>query len=167
MTGGAPGSISTSKAFGMFLGRRIGAPTLWGALSGRLLLHLSRRRSTKPVAPSKAPSRWGLTWQGIRLRQTSRLGRTPWSAWTKDHRGPDDLGSRACFTANATASGVRGLVAEFGATLRPMHPGISDKYLRTFYDVEVPRDWADGLVEALRKRPDVAAAYVKPDGALP
>lgn len=48
-----------------------------------------------------------------------------------------------------------------------MHPGISDKYLRTFYDVEVPRDWADGLVEALRKRPDVAAAYVKPDGALP
>jgi hypothetical protein len=68
----------------------------------------------------------------------------------------------------ASLQPIRGVVAEFGATIVPMHPGIDDDYLRTFYDVVAPRGVSvTRLVAELLRRPGVTAAYVKPRGEAP
>ncbi|MBB5116870.1 hypothetical protein AF335_23870 [Streptomyces eurocidicus] len=56
----------------------------------------------------------------------------------------------------------------FGLTSRPLHPGAGDPEALAWHTVEVPAGVdAESVAGALRARPDVAAAYVKPQAGPP
>jgi len=66
------------------------------------------------------------------------------------------------------ASELTGLASELGVTLRPMHPGVDDASLRTFFLVEaVPAEQAETLAARLRRARAVQSAYIKPADELP
>jgi hypothetical protein len=63
---------------------------------------------------------------------------------------------------------VRGVVANLGFRLEPIHPGTSDPSLQQYFAVEVgDRASAVHVVTAVQQDPSVAAAYVKPADELP
>ncbi|ARZ67780.1 hypothetical protein M1P56_27320 [Streptomyces sp. HU2014] len=65
--------------------------------------------------------------------------------------------------------GVDGcLRRRFGLLSRPLHPGADDPEALAWRTVDVPAGVdAESVAEALRARPDVAAAYVKPQAGPP
>jgi len=57
---------------------------------------------------------------------------------------------------------------EFGSQLVPLHPGIADPKLATYFRLDgSSEETASTLVESLRQLEDVEAAYVKPHAAPP
>ena len=57
---------------------------------------------------------------------------------------------------------------ELGVELAPMHPGVEDPELATYYRVEAPDDeTAARVVDRLQGLKAVGAAYVKPRDAPP
>jgi len=60
------------------------------------------------------------------------------------------------------------VAAELGVSLRPMHPGATDRTLASYFVADVP-DMATGerIASRLRRSRGVQAAYVKPDDELP
>lgn len=66
------------------------------------------------------------------------------------------------------SSGRDALSAEFGVELTPIHPGSKDASLRRYYIAELSDDpRGQHILDRLRQSPLVAAAYVKPQDALP
>jgi hypothetical protein len=64
----------------------------------------------------------------------------------------------------AAAAELRQLVATLGLDLRPLHPGVADPRLATYFFVDV----ADGAaLDRLRSCIAVIAAYAKPAEAAP
>jgi hypothetical protein len=60
------------------------------------------------------------------------------------------------------------LSRELGITLEALHPGSTDRDLKTFFAAEVANPQvADGVLAQLRQSPAVLAAYIKPTDALP
>ncbi|MFD7234407.1 hypothetical protein ACFWAT_03765 [Streptomyces syringium] len=60
------------------------------------------------------------------------------------------------------------LARRFGVTAEPLHPGGGDPDSARWLRVGVPADTdAEAVAAALRARPDVEAAYVKPPADLP
>jgi len=71
-------------------------------------------------------------------------------------------------TRSSAQSELQTIVASFGGTAKPLHPGTQDVNLRTYYVVEAPdQQSANRLIEALAKSPVVDGAYVKPADAMP
>jgi hypothetical protein len=56
---------------------------------------------------------------------------------------------------------------EVGVTLEPMHPGVDDDELRTYFYADVNDDRLDEVLDRLRAEDAIEAAYVKPPEALP
>ena len=57
---------------------------------------------------------------------------------------------------------------ELGATLRPMHPGVRDPELSTYFFVEVPdQPTAGRIISRLQNCDAVESAYVKPPDEMP
>lgn len=54
-----------------------------------------------------------------------------------------------------------------GVDLQPMHPGVDDPELRTYFSADVDDDSVDRVLEELRDSEDIEGAYVKPPDALP
>jgi hypothetical protein len=55
-----------------------------------------------------------------------------------------------------------------GITLEPVHPGVSDPTLASYFTVEVPdEDTAKRVIERLKLRKGVEGAYIKPSDELP
>ncbi|MGW7519871.1 hypothetical protein ACWGJ2_30250 [Streptomyces sp. NPDC054796] len=72
--------------------------------------------------------------------------------------------------ARAPGGALDCLRERFGLTARPMYPGADDASLLDWYTVAVPAGAgadAEDVAAALRERPDVDAAYVKPPAELP
>ncbi|GJE62049.1 hypothetical protein [Methylobacterium trifolii] len=68
----------------------------------------------------------------------------------------------------AAWTGAHQAVSALGCSLRAVHPGTSDPNLRRWFAVSVPdAGQAARLAEALRVRPEVTAAYVKPTDEAP
>ena len=66
------------------------------------------------------------------------------------------------------AAPVRHALDELGVALEPLHPGIDDEQLATYYAAELATPQAGAkVVERLRSVPGITAAYVKPRIALP
>lgn len=69
------------------------------------------------------------------------------------------------------ADGLRGWLQQHGAALQPMHPGATDAEGRRWFLVVLePGGTPDRLavlVEQLRARAEVDAAYLKPAGSSP
>jgi hypothetical protein len=65
-------------------------------------------------------------------------------------------------------SQLRGVLNNLSVQLVPLHPGMEDETLGSYFAVEVP-DFrtAETVVRSLRPCPGVRAAYVKPADALP
>ncbi|MBA2515532.1 MAG: hypothetical protein H0V26_14590 [Solirubrobacterales bacterium] len=60
------------------------------------------------------------------------------------------------------------VAARAGVALRPLHPGVDDPALATFYVADAPdADAAEALRRDLVDLPGVQAAYVKPPDAPP
>ena len=58
--------------------------------------------------------------------------------------------------------------AELGTVLEPMHPGIADPVLATYFTVEVADPAAaERLLEELGANPAIEAAYIKPPDEAP
>jgi hypothetical protein len=66
------------------------------------------------------------------------------------------------------STGLDALLAELGIELTPLHPGSTDESLSRYYVADL-RDDPRGQhsLERLQQSPWVAAAYVKPQDALP
>lgn len=63
---------------------------------------------------------------------------------------------------------VAGLAGAFAVDLRPMHPGVPDANLATYYTAECDDPAvAQSLTEKLLEDATVDAAYVKPQGEPP
>jgi hypothetical protein len=56
---------------------------------------------------------------------------------------------------------------EAGVTLEPMHPGVDDDELRTWYYADVDDERTDEVLDRLRHDEAIEAAYVKPPESLP
>jgi hypothetical protein len=57
---------------------------------------------------------------------------------------------------------------DLGITLEPVHPGVSDPTLASYFTVEVPdEDTAERVVERLKLCKAVDGAYIKPSDELP
>lgn len=55
-----------------------------------------------------------------------------------------------------------------GLSLKPMHPGVDDPQLASYFLLEVPEeDTAEEVMRELLQLPAVEAAYIKPPDALP
>lgn len=54
-----------------------------------------------------------------------------------------------------------------GVTLEPMHPGVDDDELRTWYYADVDDERTDEVLDRLRHDAAIEAAYVKPPESLP
>jgi hypothetical protein len=68
----------------------------------------------------------------------------------------------------AAADDVLQRVRAHGLPLVPMHPGVEDPRLGTYFVVEVTdREIADQVLDELLQSPAVEAAYIKPPDALP
>jgi hypothetical protein len=74
---------------------------------------------------------------------------------------------RSGHTPEARPASVQRLAEELGLPLEPLHPGVDDPVLRSYYTVEVPDRVAAAVLARLRASPAVAAAYVKPPEAAP
>jgi hypothetical protein len=59
------------------------------------------------------------------------------------------------------------VVNDAGVRLEPIHPGVQDRTLRSFFTIDVRDDDAQALIERLLKLPAVTAAYLKPVDAMP
>ena len=70
-------------------------------------------------------------------------------------------------TSDAAARGVFDKTGEAGVTLEPMHPGVDDDELRTWYYADVDDERAEEVAERLRREEGIEAAYIKPDESLP
>ena len=57
--------------------------------------------------------------------------------------------------------------ADLGVVLRPMHPGVANSQLATYFTVEVSDAAAEAVIAQLRRCEAVQAAYVKPPEAMP
>jgi len=67
-----------------------------------------------------------------------------------------------------TSDDVVRRIAAHGLSLVPMHPGVDDARLATYFVVEVAdRETADRVVNELLQSPAVEGAYIKPPDALP
>jgi hypothetical protein len=63
---------------------------------------------------------------------------------------------------------VRKVLGKLAGQLEPVHPGIDDPELANTFRVRVPdAKSAAKVVEAVRKVPSVAAAYIKPQDEAP
>lgn len=70
-------------------------------------------------------------------------------------------------TPGSRAPDLRGLVDEFGASVRPLHPGTSDPELASYLIVQIPNAAAaPQVLDRLRRHTAVTAAYVKPPDAM-
>ena len=65
------------------------------------------------------------------------------------------------------AAAVRQALDQLGVALAPLHPGIDDEQLATYYAAELASQAGAKAAERLRSVPGVTAAYVKPKIALP
>ena len=72
--------------------------------------------------------------------------------------------ARALYSERAVAAhGLKELLTRFGVELKPLHPGVSDPHLQSYFMiVGVPQADADQIVAALRALDEVEAAYVQP-----
>ena len=63
---------------------------------------------------------------------------------------------------------IRSAVGKLALKLEPMHPGINNPELANTFRVQAPdAKIAARVVEAVRKLPSVAAAYIKPQDEAP
>jgi hypothetical protein len=75
--------------------------------------------------------------------------------------------------SNAPVSGklptdVQEAVSRLGTTLRPMHPGVNDPNLASYYYAETPdQPTAEQVIARLRQCNSVEAAYLKPPEGPP
>jgi hypothetical protein len=70
--------------------------------------------------------------------------------------------------ATPESEAIAQLAAQSGAALEPMHPQIEDPALVPFFTITAPdRTTADQLIQNLRQRRSVEAAYVKPPDEMP
>jgi hypothetical protein len=66
------------------------------------------------------------------------------------------------------ATEVARAAAELGTVLEPIHPGVDDPHLETYFTVDVADSAAaDRLLEELGANPAIEAAYIKPPDAAP
>jgi hypothetical protein len=66
------------------------------------------------------------------------------------------------------AEEVARAAAELGTVLEPIHPGVDDPHLETYFTVEVADPAAaDRLLEEFGANPAIEAAYIKPSDAAP
>jgi hypothetical protein len=56
---------------------------------------------------------------------------------------------------------------EHGVTLMPMHPGVDDSTLASYFTADVDDDQVETVLDALRSSAAIEAAYVKPADELP
>ncbi len=83
--------------------------------------------------------------------------------WLDTARAPHDprLASRA-------AEELAAVVGELGSAVEPIHPGVDDPQLATYFTVEAAgMTEAERLLERLRSHPAILAAYIKPADELP
>jgi hypothetical protein len=65
-------------------------------------------------------------------------------------------------------SELNGVLNNFSVKLVPLHPGINDEALGSYFAVEVPdSETAKTVVRYLRPCRGIRAAYIKPADALP
>ncbi len=65
--------------------------------------------------------------------------------------------------ANPGVSDVLRTIEALAGSLHPLHPGIDDARLASYFQVDVPdKRTAEQLASTLRANPVVEAAYVKP-----
>jgi hypothetical protein len=70
--------------------------------------------------------------------------------------------------ASPAAEELAAVVGELGSTVEPVHPGVDDPQLATYFTVEAASmPEADRLLERLRSHPAILAAYIKPADELP
>ena len=70
--------------------------------------------------------------------------------------------------SSSEAEEVARTAAGVGAVLEPIHPGVDDPRLETYFSVGVADPAAaDRLLEELRANPAIEAAYIKPPDAAP
>jgi len=70
-------------------------------------------------------------------------------------------------TSDAAARALLEKTREDGVTLEPMHPGVDDDELRTWYYADVDDERTDEVLDRLRREDSIEAAYVKPPESLP
>jgi hypothetical protein len=69
--------------------------------------------------------------------------------------------------AAGDSSALRELLDEAGVALTPMHPGVDDAELRTWFEADVDDGRAGEILERLRACSAVESAYVKPADEAP
>lgn len=62
---------------------------------------------------------------------------------------------------------LREKTGEAGVTLEPVHPGVDDDELRTWFYADVDDDRLDEVLDRLQAEEAIEAAYVKPPESLP
>jgi len=63
----------------------------------------------------------------------------------------------------AATQGLQAVLTQFGVALKPLHPGVSDPQLQSYFMISgVTSADADHIVAALRTLDEVEAAYVQP-----
>jgi len=76
--------------------------------------------------------------------------------------------SRDSAAQQETLDGVRALAAEFGAELKPLHPGVPHPLLDRYFVADVSdKAKANALIQRLLQDPHVEVAYVAPAPELP
>lgn len=73
-------------------------------------------------------------------------------------------------TSDAASESARTLLetaAQASVTLEPMHPGVDDDELRTWYYADVDDERTEEVLDRLRRDEAIEAAYVKPPESLP
>ncbi len=69
---------------------------------------------------------------------------------------------------SGTAEELVRIANEFGVTVEPVHPGVQDPQLASYFTVRVPDGpTAERVIQRLRQSDRVEAAYVKPADELP
>lgn len=72
-------------------------------------------------------------------------------------------GGRRSGTQREGADKLPADLASLASLIQPVHPGVEDDDLKTFFMAEVgTAGEADRLIDRLRRSPHVAAAYLKP-----
>ncbi len=70
--------------------------------------------------------------------------------------------------ASPAADELAAVVGQLGATVEPVHPGVDDPQLATYFTVEAANMiGAEQLLDRLRSHPAILAAYIKPADELP
>jgi hypothetical protein len=68
---------------------------------------------------------------------------------------------------SADAKKILEAVQKLQATIRPLHPGINDPTLSSYFVVEVPNSTdTQKAISALNRLPGITAAYAKPNEEL-